>query len=162
MAFGSFGDQSGRGAAPMAEINVIPLVDIMLVLLVIFIVTAPLLTNAVKIDLPKVASQSNEAEPVSVRVAIDADGHFYWDGELINRSTLSTRLIAAGERLPTPELHLRADRSTRYEILAEIMAEAGKAGLGRIGFVSDPAEAKTQDPGSISDPAAPHASTNNP
>lgn len=144
MAFGGFGGQGGRGAAPMAEINVIPLVDIMLVLLVIFIVTAPLLTNAVKIDLPKVVSQPNEAQAKSVRVAIDGDGRFYWNDEPVDRATLSARLVAAGTREPTPELQLRADRNTRYEILAEIMAEAGKAGLDRIGFVSNPSQA--QDP----------------
>ncbi|WP_408634383.1 ExbD/TolR family protein [Nitrococcus mobilis] len=125
----------------MTEINVIPLVDIMLVLLVIFIVTAPLITHSVEIDLPKVASQPSEAEPESVQVAIDSEGRFYWDSELIDRDELSARLLTAGERLPTPELHLHADRSTRYEVLAEIMAEAGKVGLGRIGFVSDPPQA---------------------
>lgn len=124
----------------MAEINVIPLVDIMLVLLVIFIVTAPLITNAVKIDLPKVASQPIAAERASVQVAIDGEGRFYWNGERVQRSALSSHLSAAGERVPTPELHLHADRSTRYEVLAEIMAEAAKAGLGRIGFVSDPSQ----------------------
>lgn len=141
MAFGSFNSQNGRGAAPMAEINVIPLVDIMLVLLVIFIVTAPLITNAVKIDLPKVASQPNAAEPASVQVAIDAEGRFYWNGERLDRAALSSQLLTAGEQVPAPELHLHADRSTRYEVLARIMAEAGKAGLGRIGFVSDPSQA---------------------
>lgn len=146
MAFGSFSDHGGRGVTPMSEINVIPLVDIMLVLLVIFIVTAPLLTNAVKIDLPKVVSQPNEAEAKSVQVAIDADGSFYWNGERIDRAVLSKRLIAAGQRQPTPELHLHADRSTRYEVLAKIMAEAGKAGLGRIGFVSDPSQAGDPHP----------------
>lgn len=147
MAFGSFSGQGGgHGATPMSEINVIPLVDIMLVLLVIFIVTAPLLTNAVKIDLPKVASQPNEAQLKSVQVAIDAEGRFYWDGEPVDRSVLSARLRMAGERLPVPELQLRADRSTRYEVLAEIMAEAGKAGLGRIGFVSDPSQAQDLHP----------------
>ena len=147
MAFGSFGAQpGGRGGAPMAEINVIPLVDIMLVLLVIFIVTAPLLTNAVKIDLPQVASQPNEKEPQSVQVAIDGQGRFYWDGEAIDRATLSARLVAAGAREPAPELHLRADRATRYEVLAKLMAEAGQAGLGRIGFVSDPSQAEDPHP----------------
>ncbi len=145
MAFGSFNGQGGRGTTtPMTEINVIPLVDIMLVLLVIFIVTAPLITNAVKIDLPKVASQPTEVEPENVQIAIDAEGRFYWDGTSVDRAELSARLLAAGERVPIPELHLHADRSTRYEILAEIMAEAGKAGLGRIGFVSDPSQ--TGDP----------------
>lgn len=137
MAFGSL-DNHG-GSAPMAEINVIPLVDIMLVLLVIFIVTAPMMANSVKIDLPRASSQPLTQEPDTVALAIDADGRLFWDTEEVDRETLSARLIEAGQRVPTPELHLRADRSTRYETLARIMAEAGKAGLGKIGFISDPA-----------------------
>ena len=155
MAFGSFNSQSGRGAAPMAEINVIPLVDIMLVLLVIFIVTAPLITNAVKIDLPKVASQPNAAQPASVQVAIDGGGRFYWNGERVERSALSSHLLTAGKQVPAPELHLHADRSTRYEVLARIMAEAGKAGLGRIGFVSDPSQAEADPPAASPEAANP-------
>jgi biopolymer transport protein ExbD len=140
MAFGSL-DNHGSGA-PMAEINVIPLVDIMLVLLVIFIVTAPMMANSVRIDLPRTSSQPLSQEPDTVALAIDADGRLFWDTEEVDRETLSARLIEAGQRLPTPELHLRADRGTRYETLAGIMAEAGKAGLSRIGFISDPSSTR--------------------
>ncbi len=136
MAFGGF--SKGGNAAPMAEINVIPLVDIMLVLLVIFIITAPLLTNAVKIDLPHAASTVNLTRPDNIRLAIDADGRLYWNGETIDRGAMIERMQAAGKRAATPEIHLHADRNTRYETLADVMAEAGKAGLGKIGFVSDP------------------------
>ena len=136
MAFGSF-NKSGN-TAPMAEINVIPLVDIMLVLLVIFIITAPLLTNAVKIDLPHASSQTNLTKPDNIQLAIDADANVYWNGEKLDRTTMIARMQAVGKAEPVPEVHLHADRNTRYETLADVMAEASKAGLSRIGFVSDP------------------------
>lgn len=136
MAIGGFA--KGGTSAPMAEINVIPLVDIMLVLLVIFIITAPLLTNAVKIDLPRAASEVNLTKPDNIQLAIDGQSQLYWNGEKIDRSAMIERMQAAGKAGTPPELHLHADRATRYETLADVMAEAGKAGLSRIGFVSDP------------------------
>jgi biopolymer transport protein ExbD len=139
MAFGSF--SGNRSSAPMAEINVIPLVDIMLVLLVIFIITAPLLTNAVKIDLPKASSEQNVTKAEVVQLAIDADGKLFWNGEAIDRTAMLQRFHDAAAKSPTPELHLHADRNTRYEVIADVMSEAGKAGLSKIGFVTDPSAA---------------------
>ncbi len=136
MAFGSF--KSGSESAPMAEINMIPLIDVMLVLLVIFIITAPLLTHAVKIDLPKAASQANLTRPEHIALSIDAGGQLFWNGERIARSDLDARMKAAAKTEPQPELHLRADKTTQYQALTEVMAAAGRAGLTRIGFVSDP------------------------
>ena len=136
MAFGSF--KSGGESAPMAEINMIPLIDVMLVLLVIFIITAPLLTHAVKIDLPKAASHANLTKPDHIALSIDATGQIFWNGERIERRELDARMTTASKIDPQPELHLRADKSTQYQALAEVMAAAGKAGLTRIGFVSDP------------------------
>jgi biopolymer transport protein ExbD len=136
MSFGSFGEQDG--ARPMAEINTTPMVDVMLVLLVIFIITAPLLTHSVKIDLPKATSHPNLTRPDHIALSINGAGNIYWNGELIDKSLLAQRLAAAARIDPQPELHLRADKTTQYQILAEVMAEAGKAGLTRIGFVSDP------------------------
>lgn len=136
MAFGSF--SGSRGTTPMAEINVIPLVDIMLVLLVIFIITAPLLTNAVKIDLPRATSEPAVTQAEAVQLAIDANGQLFWNGEALDRATLLQRMIAAAQQTPTPELHLHADRDTRYEVIADVMSEAGKQGLARIAFVTDP------------------------
>ena len=136
MAFGGF--SKAGNAAPMAEINVIPLVDIMLVLLVIFIITAPLLTNAVKIDLPHAASTVNLTKPDNIQLAVDANAQIWWNGEKVDRGTMIGRMVIAGKLDPAPEVHLHADRNTRYETLADVMAEAGKAGLTRIGFVSDP------------------------
>ena len=136
MAFGGF-NKGGEGS-PMAEINMIPLIDVMLVLLVIFIVTAPLLTHAVKLDLPKASSQPNLTKPEHISLAIDADGGLFWNGERIDRHTLRERLAAAGPQRPQPEIHLRADRAARYQSIAEVMADAANAGMGRIGFVSEP------------------------
>ena len=136
MAFGSF--KSGADSAPMAEINMIPLIDVMLVVLVIFIITAPLLTHAVKIELPKAASQANLTRPDPIALSVDGAGQMYWNGERIERAQLTQRMAAAAAVEPQPELHLRADRTTQYQALAEVMAAAGRAGLTRIGFVSDP------------------------
>ena len=140
MAFGNF--NQGTGTVPMAEINMIPLIDVMLVLLVIFIITAPLLTHAVKIDLPKATSHANLTKPDHIALSINGAGTMFWNGESIDKRLLTQRLAAAARIDPQPELHLRADKTTQYQILAEVMAEAGKAGLTRIGFVSEPANHK--------------------
>jgi len=136
MAFGGF--NRGSAPAPMAEINMIPLIDVMLVLLVIFIITAPLLTHAVKLDLPRAASHPNLTRPDHITVSVDAAGNFFWNGEGVSRAELDARLAAAAKQNPQPELHLRADRATRYENVAEVMSDAARFGLARIGFVSDP------------------------
>jgi biopolymer transport protein ExbD len=140
VAFGNF-ERKGS-AAPMAEINMIPLIDVMLVLLVIFIITAPLLTHAVKIDLPKATSAPNLTKPDHIAVSIDAVGTVFWNGEIVQPEELAARLRGAGARQPQPELHLRADRATQYQAIAEVMAAAARAGVQRIGFVSDPAVAR--------------------
>lgn len=136
MAMGSF--DSHRHQAPMAEINVVPLVDVMLVLLVIFIITAPLLTNAVKIDLPKASSNQNITKPDHIEFGIRDDGSMFWNGELIEKSSLPGRFALEAKKQPQPELHIRADRLTHYELVAQVMSGAAKAGLIRIGFVTEP------------------------
>jgi biopolymer transport protein ExbD len=136
MAFASF--DSSRGSAPMAEINMVPLIDVMLVLLVIFIVTAPLLTNAVKLDLPKVSSHVNDLKPEKIDFAIDAAGARYWNGEPVSRADAALRFAAAGKKPVQPEIHLRADQAVAYRLVAETLADATKAGLSKVGFVSEP------------------------
>jgi len=136
MAFASFDRRSA--AAPMADINMVPLIDVMLVLLVIFIVTAPLLTHAVKLDLPKADSQINLLKPERIDFAIGADGTRFWNGEPIGRGEAARRFAAAGLRTPQPEIHLRADQAAAYRHVAETLADASKAGLARIGFISEP------------------------
>ena len=136
MAFGGFSENDG--GRPMAEINMIPLIDVMLVLLVIFIITAPLLTHAVKLDLPKASSQPNLTKPEHISLSIAADGALYWNGEHVERAVLRERLADASRRKPQPEVHLRADRATHYQAIAEVMADSASAGMSRIGFVSEP------------------------
>jgi len=135
MSFGSFNSQSH---AVKAEINVVPLVDVMLVLLVIFIITAPLLTHSVKVDLPKASSNPNITKPEHIEFAIREDGSLYWNGVQIPRETLITRFAIEAKKEPQPELHIRADRHAYYDKVAQVMADAAKTGLVRIGFVTEP------------------------
>ena len=136
MAFGSFDRKSS--SQPMAEINMVPLIDVALVLLVIFIVTAPLLTHAVKLDLPKATSNADIQKPEKVEFAIDAQGALYWNGERLTREDAQARFAEAGQKRPQPEIYLRADQSVPYRYVAEMLADASKAGLSKIAFVSEP------------------------
>jgi biopolymer transport protein ExbD len=130
-----------QGAAncggPRAEINMIPLIDVMLVLLVIFMVTAPLLTHAVKLDLPQASSEARQIAS-KLEIAIDAAGKLYWDGDEIEVEGIDARLMALAEARPETEIHLYADTSTRYEFIANIMAASSRAGLSKISFVTQP------------------------
>ena len=137
MAFGGF-DQRGSGQ-PMAEINTTPLVDVMLVLLVIFIITAPLLTHSIKLDLPQATAQASSEKPETITLSIDGSGALFWNNEAVeNLDLLAQRLAETAARKPQPELHLRADRETRYQRIAEVMSSAQQAGIAKIGFITKP------------------------
>ena len=136
MAFGSFERKSS--SQPMAEINMVPLIDVVLVLLVIFIVTAPLLTNAVKLDLPKATSTADIQKPEKIEFAIDAAGALFWNGERLTREDAVVRFTEAGQKRPQPEVFLRADQNVAYRYVAEMLADASKAGLSKVAFVSEP------------------------
>lgn len=138
MGFGSM--QSSGRQAPMAEINVVPLVDVMLVLLIIFIITAPLLTHSVKIDLPKAESTANITRPQHVELAIRTDGSLFWNGESVVMQELDSRFSATVAQSPETELHIRADKLAHYEYVARVMSIAAKSGMARIGFITDPSE----------------------
>ena len=137
MAFGSFDRKTS--SQPMAEINMVPLIDVVLVLLVIFIVTAPLLTNVVKLDLPKASSNADIQKPEKVEFAIDANGGLFWKGERITREEAIVRFAEAGRQRPQPEVYLRADQNVPYRYVAETLADASKGGLSKVAFVSEPA-----------------------
>ena len=136
------GSGNGVGSAsctvPMSEINTTPLVDVMLVLLVIFIITAPLLTHAVKIDLPQASSQPLPEKPEVISVSIDAAGKMYWNDAPLVQGELKVKLQEIADKKPQPELNIRADRETRYQVLADVMAYAQNAGVTKLGFVSEP------------------------
>jgi biopolymer transport protein ExbD len=134
MSFGRLGESN----EPMSEMNVIPLVDVMLVLLVIFIVTAPVITHSVQLELPRASSTPSEQTVDSVILSLDAAGRLHWDSARIDQEVLLGRLREAVAANPELAVYLRADRDTRYEMLAQIMADARRAGVGRLGFVSQP------------------------
>jgi len=136
MAFG--GLTSGGRAQDMAEINMIPLIDVMLVLLVIFIITAPLLTHAVKVDLPQAASQPSPPQAETIQLSIQADGTVFWNTEAVNADEWQARMAAAAAQIPQPEIHIRADGNLAYRNLARVMADAARSGLSRLAFVMDP------------------------
>ena len=136
MAFASFDNR--HAGAPMAEINMVPLIDVMLVLLVIFIVTAPLLTQAVKLELPKASSQPNIVKAEKIEFGINAEGKLFWNGEPVDRSEAAKRFVVESKKQPQPEVHLRADQNVPYRSVAQTLADASKAGLTKVGFISEP------------------------
>ena len=145
MAFYTGGGQEGRFTAdtpPMSEINVTPMVDVMLVLLIIFMITAPLITHKIAIDLPQAAATKNPDKPDIVTLSIDAQGQLFWNEQPVTTDEWKIRVRSAALKDPQPELHLRAEKTTQYQRLAEIMADAQAAGMVRIGFVTNPKDAK--------------------
>ena len=145
----AFASMDGGEDGPLAEINMVPLIDVMLVLLIIFMVTAPLLTHAVKVDLPKAASTMSEARPEHIELSIDRDGQVFWNGQVVDATDLEARLSETAANIApetgnAPELRLRADRQTPYEKVAQVMSAASRHGLTRLGFVTDPSEAQAR------------------
>jgi biopolymer transport protein ExbD len=138
MAFGSFNPQ--RQQSMMSDINVTPMVDVMLVLLVIFIITAPMLTSSVKLELPSAKAAVAQTVPDTVTLSIDAAGRLFWGEEAVDAAAFERKLAAAGAQAVQPELQLRADKATRYEAVAQVMAAAQQHGLTKLGFVTDPKE----------------------
>ncbi|CAH1747063.1 MULTISPECIES: ExbD/TolR family protein [Thauera] len=136
MAFGGFNNGDSRPL--QSEINMVPLIDVMLVLLIVFMITAPLLTHSVKIDLPQASSQPTQEKPETVSLSINGEGKLFWNNDALDDAALPARLKAAAEQTPQPELHLRADRETRYQKLAEVMSLAREAGIEKMGFITQP------------------------
>ena len=122
----------------LSEINMIPLIDVMLVLLIVFIITVPVIRHAVQLELPQATSQPSQERPATIRLAIDAQGQYHWNEAAISDQELQTRLAAAAAQQPQPELHLSGDKAVRYERVAQAMAAAQRAGLGKIGFLTRP------------------------
>jgi biopolymer transport protein ExbD len=139
MAFDPARPARGRIAEPMADINTTPLVDVMLVLLVVLLVTAPLLHRAVPVDLPRVDAPPLDTRRAPIRVAVDAGGAVSVDGDPVSIEALEARLRSRADGAD-PDVHLHADRAVRHERVVEVMTAARGAGLNRIGFVTEPVE----------------------
>ncbi len=134
MAFGTQDDTDDV----MNEINMTPLVDVMLVLLIIFIITVPVMKHAVNIDLPRATNQPQDTKPETIRLSVDAAGSYYWNENKVADQDLAPMLKTEAAKNPQPELHIRGDKAVRYEKVAQAMAAAQQAGLRKIGFITEP------------------------
>jgi biopolymer transport protein ExbD len=134
MAFGTQDDTDDV----MNEINMTPLVDVMLVLLIIFIITVPVMKHAVNIDLPRATNQPQDTKPETIRLSVDAAGSYYWNENKVAEQELAPLLKTEAAKNPQPELHIRGDKAVRYEKVAQAMAAAQQAGLRKIGFITEP------------------------
>ncbi len=122
----------------MNEINMTPLVDVMLVLLIIFIITVPVMKHAVNVDLPRASNQREQVKPETVRLSVQADGAYYWNESKVTDEALPALLRAEAAKNPQPDLHIRGDKAVRYERVAQAMAAAQQAGIKKIGFITEP------------------------
>ena len=137
MAFGNGLDNSVNDEV-MSEINMTPMVDVMLVLLIIFIIAMPLLTHTIQIDLPTADSSPHQAKPESVTLSVTANGVSHWNGKPLLEDALNQALQTAAQQQPQPEIHLRGDRKVEYEHVVKVMAAAQRAGITKLGFVTEP------------------------
>ncbi len=136
MAFGTQDDTD----EVMNEINMTPMVDVMLVLLIIFIITVPVLKHAVNIELPAASNVREIDKPETAQLTVDAQGSYFWNGDLVADPVLAARLEQLAQAQPQPALHIRGDKDVRYERVAQAMAMAQRAGVRRLGFVKEPAK----------------------
>lgn len=158
MGFGQFKSPGGRSGKPMtsmSDINVTPMVDVMLVLLVIFILAAPLLNHAIRLDLPQAQTQALPQDIKNITLSFDGEERLFWDTELIRLGDLDQRLLLSAKQKPQPEILLRADKSTRFEVIAEVMALAQTHGLTKIGFATEPKSSSASVKSSAKIPAHP-------
>lgn len=134
----AFGGELQDSEDVVSEINMTPLVDVMLVLLIIFIITVPVLTHSVKLDLPRAQNEINVVKPETVVISITANGAIHWNQSEIDVRGLDERLKAAAIQQPQPEIHIRGDRKVEYESVIKTMAAVQRAGILKVGFVTDP------------------------
>ena len=132
----AFGTQDSSDEV-MSEINMTPLVDVMLVLLIIFIITVPVMQHAVNIDLPRASSHPENTKPEMINLSVTAEGRYYWNDVAIDETEFQSRLVAAAAKQPQPELHIRADKAVRYERVAIALAAAQRLGIRKIGFITE-------------------------
>jgi biopolymer transport protein ExbD len=135
----SVGPSSGDETSVMATINTTPLVDVMLVLLIIFLITIPVINKTVKVDLPKAVNIATQTKPENITVAVDKNGNVYWnDKKMPNRDELLMHIKAAAVQKPQPEIHIRADRDTRYEAVGRVIYTIQRGGIVKVGFLTEP------------------------
>jgi len=124
---------------PMSEINTTPLVDVMLVLLILFLITIPVITQSVKVDLPKAANIPTQTKPENINIAVDAEGNVFWNtARLPNNEALLERIKQIAVMDPQPEIHVRGDRATAYEHIGRVIVTCQRGGIVKVGFITEP------------------------
>ena len=136
----AFGGDFEEDKGSMSDINMTPLVDVMLVLLIIFIIAVPVITHSVKVDLPRADNTVNELKPETINLSVTSDGKIHWNETDINEEELNLRLVAEAGKQPQPEIHIRGDRKVEYEHVMKVMAAVQRAGILKLGFVSEPGQ----------------------
>jgi biopolymer transport protein ExbD len=122
----------------MSEINTTPLVDVMLVLLIVFMITIPVITHTVPLELPKVRNLATQTKPENVNISVNKDGQIFWNQSLVDTNQLLERLKGSAVLKPQPEVHVRADQLTRYEYVGRVILTAQRAGIQKVGFITEP------------------------
>lgn len=130
--------QDGDEDEVIAAINTTPLVDVMLVLLIIFLITIPVVTHTVPVRLPTETVNPLQTKPDSIEIAVNKDGDFFWDEKLVDATTLLARLKVASVKLPQPEVHVRGDQTTRYEFIGRVVTACERAGISKVSFITQP------------------------
>lgn len=134
----AFGGSLNDNDDVVSDINMVPLIDVMLVMLIIFILTVPVLTHAVKLDLPRADNQPNRVVPETVNLSVTLEDGVFWNDERVSDAQLDQRLAAAAHHEPQPEVFIRGDRAVPYERVARVMAAVQRAGVLKLGFVTEP------------------------
>jgi biopolymer transport protein ExbD len=135
----SVGSSEGEATELNSTINTTPLVDVMLVLLIIFLITIPVITQHVVENLPKAANIPTQTKPENITVEVDAKGNMYWNAKrLVDKNDLLERIKQAAVLQPQPELHIRADKETRYEAVGRVIYTIQRGGLVKVGFITEP------------------------
>ena len=138
MAFGMQDATGDDDTEVMNEINMTPLVDVMLVLLIIFIITVPAMKHAINVELPQASNERQVIKPETIQLSVDAQGTYFLNQTAVTEEALVNQLQAEAAKEPQPELHIRGDKAVRYEFVAQAMATASQAGLRKIGFITEP------------------------
>jgi biopolymer transport protein ExbD len=134
----AFSDSQTDDGEVMSEINMIPLIDVMLVLLIVFMITVPVMTHSVNIQLPQASISPLRDKPDTVRLSVDATGAFHWNQTPISQGEMEARLAETARLDPQPDVHIRGDKAVRYEHVATAMAAAQRAGIRKLAFVTEP------------------------
>ena len=135
----SVGQASDEEASSIAEINTTPLVDIMLVLLIIFLITVPVIQDMKKVEIPKAVNIPTQTKPENITIAVDAAGQVYWNAApMVDKQVFFQRIVSAARVVPQPEFHIRGDKNARYEAIGRVIFNLQRGGIVKVGFITEP------------------------